>query len=74
MDLSALYMQLLGGLQPFFEIPPNADSARLNARDNASGAVARMIVKNTAAVPLDQVCTILTIQAWTIAQPLSHGR
>jgi hypothetical protein len=31
----------------------------MNARDNAAGAVARMIVRNVAAVPLDQVLPIL---------------
>ena len=55
-DLSSQYLHLLAALRPLFEVPEGAPSARLNARDNATGAVARMIIKKTEAVPLDQVC------------------
>ncbi|KAL7280928.1 hypothetical protein ACG7TL_005876 [Trametes sanguinea] len=57
-DLSAQYLHLLAALRPLFVVPPEAPSAKLNARDNAVGAVARMIAKNTAAVPLDQVLPV----------------
>ncbi|PPQ67700.1 hypothetical protein CVT24_002756, partial [Panaeolus cyanescens] len=57
-DLSPQYIQLLGALRPIFEVPANSPPARLNAKDNATGAVARLIVRNTAAVPLDQVLPI----------------
>lgn len=54
-DLSSQYMNLLNALRPLFDVPEGAPAARFNARDNATGAVSRMILKNTAAVPLDQV-------------------
>lgn len=57
-DLSAQYLQILAALRPIFDAAPDAPAAKLNARDNAVGAVARMIVKNTAAVPLDQVLPV----------------
>ena len=57
-DLSAQYLQILAALRPIFDAAPDAPAAKLNARDNAIGAVARMIVKNTAAVPLDQVLPV----------------
>ena len=57
-DLSPQYLQILSALRPMFVVAPDAPSAKLNARDNAVGAVARMIVKNTAAVPLDQVLPV----------------
>lgn len=58
-DLSPQYPQLLQALRPLFSVPSDAPPAKLNTRDNAAGAVSRMIVKNTAAVPLDQVLPIL---------------
>ncbi|KAA1475582.1 ARM repeat-containing protein [Dentipellis sp. KUC8613] len=58
-DLSPQYIPLLGALRPMFDVPADAPSARLNARDNAAGAVARLILRNTAAVPLDQVLPVL---------------
>ena len=57
-DLSAQYLQILAALRPIFDAAPDAPAAKLNARDNAVGAVARMIVKNTAAVPLAQVLPV----------------
>ncbi|KAJ7634060.1 hypothetical protein DFH06DRAFT_1003748 [Mycena polygramma] len=39
----------------------------MNARDNAAGAVSRLIVRNVAAVPLDQVLPVLIN-----ALPLRH--
>lgn len=57
-DLSPQYFQLLGALRPLFIIPAQAPASRLNAKDNAAGAVARLIIRNTGAVPLDQVLPI----------------
>lgn len=57
-DLSPQYQVLLGGLRPIFNVVPDAPSARLNARDNAAGAVARLIVHNTDAVPLPHVLPV----------------
>ena len=58
-DLSPQYLTILGALRPIFNVPADVSPAKLNARDNAVGAVARMIVKNTAAVPLDQVLPVI---------------
>ena len=58
-DLSPQYIALLGALQPLFELPADAPSPRLNARDNACGAVARLILRNVNAVPLTQVLPVL---------------
>jgi hypothetical protein len=54
-DLSPQYQSLLGALHPLFLAPPDAPGSRLNAKDNAVGAVGRMIVRNTGAVPLERV-------------------
>lgn len=58
LDLSQQYLPLLQVLRPLFDAPADSGSAKLNAKDNATGAVARLIVRNTAAVPLDQVLPI----------------
>lgn len=58
MDLSSHYLQLLGALRPLFDVPPNPPAARLNAKDNAAGAVGRLILRNSAALPLDQVLPV----------------
>jgi len=54
-DLSGQYMTVLAALQPLFQVSADARSVQFNARDNACGAVGRMIVKNVDAVPLHQV-------------------
>lgn len=59
MDLSQQYAVLLGGLRPIFAVSSDAPAARLNARDNAAGAVARLIVRNTSAIPLEHVLPVL---------------
>lgn len=66
-DLSAQMMPLLAALRPLFEAPPDALAPRLHARDNAAGAVARMIVRNTASMPLDQVLPV-----WIQSLPLKN--
>jgi hypothetical protein len=58
-DLSPQFITLLGALQPLFNQPADAPAARLNARDNACGAVARLILRNAGAVPLPQVLPVL---------------
>ncbi|KAH7885809.1 ARM repeat-containing protein [Phlebopus sp. FC_14] len=58
-DLSPQYLPLLSALRPLFDVSQDGPPARLNAKDNAAGAVARLIVRNTAAVPLEQVLPIL---------------
>ena len=58
-DLSPQYLQILAALRPIFVVAPDSPSAKLNARDNAVGAVSRMVYKNPSALPLDQVLPVL---------------
>ena len=58
-DLSPQYGTVLQALHPMFNVPADATGAKVTAMDNASGAVARIIVKNSAALPLDQVLPVL---------------
>ncbi|KAF9462876.1 armadillo-type protein [Collybia nuda] len=57
-DLSPQYLHLLAGLRPLFVITPDAPAAKLNAKDNAAGAVGRLLLRNAAAIPLDQVLPV----------------
>lgn len=57
-DLSSHYLNILGALQPLFD-PANTTDDGNQARDNACGAVARLILKNAAALPLDRVAPVL---------------
>lgn len=58
-DLSQHFPALLGVLQPFFNVPEHSAPPVYNARDNAAGAIGRMIIKNAAAVPVDQVIPLI---------------
>ncbi|KAM0786714.1 hypothetical protein ACM66B_002156 [Microbotryomycetes sp. NB124-2] len=57
-DLSAQYLTVLSALHPFFVGELSSSSAE-NARDNACGAVARMLLKRSDALPMDQVVPVL---------------
>ncbi|TFK71348.1 ARM repeat-containing protein [Pluteus cervinus] len=57
-DLSPQYPKILSALRPLFEVTGDSNAARLNAKDNAAGAVARLILRNAAALPLDQVLPV----------------
>jgi hypothetical protein len=57
-DLSPQFLHLLQALRPLFDVTPDSPAAKLNAKDNAAGAVGRLILRNTAAIPLDQVLPI----------------
>lgn len=57
-DLSQQYLQLLTALRPIFVVAADSPAVKLNAKDNAAGAVGRLIVRNTAAIPLDQVLPV----------------
>ncbi|KAG6891210.1 hypothetical protein C0995_008462 [Termitomyces sp. Mi166 len=57
-DLAPQYLHILGALRPLFNVTPDSPAAKLNAKDNAAGAVGRLIVRNTSAVPLEQVLPI----------------
>lgn len=59
MDLSPQFLPLLAAFRPLFSIPADAPPAQVNARDNAVGAVARILYKNPTAVPMDQVLPVL---------------
>ncbi|BGP17525.1 hypothetical protein JCM10213v2_005558 [Rhodosporidiobolus nylandii] len=50
-DVSSQYMTVLGALHPLFGLPDDGQSKHENAKDNACGAVARLISKNPAAIP-----------------------
>lgn len=55
-DLTPHYPSILQALHPLFKATSPGGPVRMeNARDNACGAVARMILKNIDAVPLEQV-------------------
>jgi hypothetical protein len=58
-DLSAQYPALLQALQPFFAVPDHSPPPVYHARDNAAGALARLVVKNPAALPLEQVVSVI---------------
>ncbi|KAF9005943.1 armadillo-type protein, partial [Cyathus striatus] len=57
-DLSPQYLHLLQALRPLFDVAADASPTKLNAKDNATGAVARLITRNSGAIPLDQVLPI----------------
>ncbi|KAI8075033.1 armadillo-type protein [Gongronella butleri] len=54
-DLSSQYPQILEALHPYFQ-----DQSFPNATDNATGAVARLILAHPDAMPLDQVLPVMT--------------
>lgn len=56
-DLSPQYGQAFGSLQGLFNLKSDRKEA-VRARDNACGAIARMILKNKAAVPIEQVSSV----------------
>ena len=58
-DLSPQFMHLLQALRPFFQINADATNQQKTARDNAAGAVSRMLTRNSTTLPLDQVLPIL---------------
>lgn len=58
-DLSGRYLEVLNKLQPFFVISDAPTDVELNGRDNAAGAVSRIILKNMTALPLDSVLPVL---------------
>ncbi|PLW48719.1 hypothetical protein PCASD_03169 [Puccinia coronata f. sp. avenae] len=58
-DISSHYLSILECLQPLFIVPDDASREKSErAKDNAAGAIARMILKNKAALPLDQVLPV----------------
>ncbi|CAO3593935.1 unnamed protein product [Absidia cylindrospora] len=54
-DLSSQYATILSALHPLFQ-----DQALVNTTDNATGAVARLILAHPDAMPLDQVLPVFT--------------
>lgn len=58
-DLSSHFPALLQALQPFFSVPDHSAPPLYHARDNAAGALARLITKNAAALPIEQVVSVI---------------
>lgn len=54
-DVSAHYGEILQLLSALFNVQAASGQSEKHGRDNAAGAVSRMIIKNSAAIPLDQV-------------------
>ncbi|KAI5478132.1 hypothetical protein MNV49_005396 [Pseudohyphozyma bogoriensis] len=71
-NLLSQYLTVLGALHPLFA-PAEAGSTRKdNACDNACGAVARMILRDASAVPLDQVLPVF-IQALPLKRDFAES-
>ena len=66
-DLSDQYGRILSALQPLFIIKEDKAKETIRARDNACGTVARMILRDPEAVPLEQV-----LPSVIAALPLQH--
>lgn len=67
LDMSGQYLAILTALRPYFVVAEGSPATQFNAKDNATGCVARMLLKNSSAVPLDQV-----IPVFIDALPLKH--
>jgi hypothetical protein len=59
LDLGTHYVALLQVLGSYFDAPEHSAPAVYNARDNAAGAISRMITKNISAVPLEQALPLI---------------
>ena len=70
-DLSPQYLAILSALHPLFGLPKDGQAKHENAIDNACGAVARLIIKNQQAVPLDQVLPVL-LQALPLRRDMAE--
>ena len=57
-DLSAQFTPLMQVVHEYFKVTAEDARDKLNAKDNAVGCVARMIVKSPSAMPLDAVLPI----------------
>ena len=55
LDLSSQFTALMQVLHGYFNVTADTPKDQLNAKDNAVGCVARMIVKSPTAMPLDAV-------------------
>ena len=57
-DLSQHLGHILQVLHPLFMLPSNPTTARQNAKDNAAGAVGRIIIRHASFIPLEQVLPV----------------
>lgn len=57
-DLSSRYLSILGALRPLFSLPLEAPSAKITARSNAAGAVARMMIRKPDGISYDEVLPV----------------
>ncbi|KIO18208.1 hypothetical protein M407DRAFT_226188 [Tulasnella calospora MUT 4182] len=58
-DVSPHYGEILQRLSTLFSVQSDSSQSEKHGRDNAAGAVSRMIIKNSAVIPLDQVLPVL---------------
>lgn len=72
-DISHQYIIILESLQPLFTVSDDSTREKSErARDNAAGAIARLILKNKAALPLDQVLPVF-FQALPLKQDFAES-
>lgn len=57
-DLSPQFGALFTALSAFFKVDSNSSPDEVHAKDNAAGCIARMIIKNAAALPLEQILPV----------------
>lgn len=57
-DLTQHLSHILQALHPLFIVPPDSPAAQFNAKDNAAGAVGRIIIRYSNSIPLDQVLPV----------------
>ncbi|GAA5974435.1 hypothetical protein JCM11641_003210 [Rhodosporidiobolus odoratus] len=72
-DVSSQYMNVLGALHPLFGLPDDGASKHENAKDNACGAVARLISKNVAAVPSPEQVLPVFFQALPLRRDFAES-
>ncbi|GHJ88473.1 hypothetical protein NliqN6_4875 [Naganishia liquefaciens] len=57
-DLSPQFGALFTALSAFFKVDSTSSPDEVHAKDNAAGCIARMIIKNAAALPLEQILPV----------------
>lgn len=63
---------ILFRLRPYFSLSEGASKTQLSARDNAAGAVSRLIISNSQIVPLETVLPVLFDALPLEADPLEN--
>jgi importin-4 len=57
-DLSHQFLPVLQAIRPMFDTKPDSPHSIMSCKDNACGALSRMMVRNLEAMPLDQVLPV----------------